>query len=362
MDRIGIITFHRSYNYGSILQAFALQKYIKENVGEAKIIDFIHREDFKQYHLFRKYLYKTYPTALGADIIYFVRNLKRKRAFELFIKKYISLTDKRYKDYNQLCELNSLFDVFICGSDQIWNPDCTNGVEPAYYLQFSISEKRKVAYAPSMGHLVFKQDELNQVTRYINRLDFLSIREKSILPLLQKMTDKEIKVVVDPTLLLEKKDYIEIMYPCTSSGYIFVYMLEDSLELIEYAQKQSLKMGKKIVYISKKKRKQYRNAVNIYGISPEGFLSYLNAADYIITNSFHATIFSIIFEKKFCTFSTKKSFSRMTDLLERLDLKQQLYHEGFLIDCDIDFRIARDKLNIWRTESIQYLKEIISKT
>lgn len=65
MDRIGIITFHRSYNYGSILQAFALQKYIKENVGEAKIIDFIHREDFKQYHLFRKYLYKTYPTALG---------------------------------------------------------------------------------------------------------------------------------------------------------------------------------------------------------------------------------------------------------------------------------------------------------
>ncbi|MBQ8824323.1 MAG: polysaccharide pyruvyl transferase family protein [Ruminococcus sp.] len=357
MKKTGIITFHKSYNYGSALQAFALQKFVNDNFGTATVIDYIQKHDFEQYKLFRIRLYKYHWTSFIADLVYFNKNLKRKNNFTKFLNKNIPITSKRYYDVKNMTELNKAFDIFICGSDQIWNPACTDGAEPAYFLEFVAPGKKKIAYAPSMGHVSFENDELADIKSFLSSFDAVSVREKSVSSLLQSLTDKKVEVTIDPTLLLTKKEYETILSECTDKNYIFVYMLEYSEDLIKYAQQQSEKTGKKIIYISKKKERTYKKAKNVFGIGPDSFLSYLRNADYVITNSFHATAFSIIFEKKFCTFRTEKSFSRMVDLLEILGLESRLSHKNFSLDAEIEYEKVKERLELFRKNSINFLKE-----
>lgn len=164
---------------------------------------------------------------------------------------------------------------------------------------------------------------------------------------------------MDPTLLLKKDDYEEILESIQETDYIFVYMLENNDELLAYVKKMSIHTGLKVIYISKKQYKNISNAKNVYGASPKSFLTYIKNADFIITNSFHATVFSIIFEKKFVTFKTKKSFARMVDLLEKLELTDRLYNDEFEINNHINYSIVEKNLNELRSESIKYLEKYI---
>lgn len=360
--KIGIITLHCSYNFGSALQAFALQQYIEDHFGETYIINFVHRKDFEQYKLFRAGLYLKQPRCLASDIVFFKKNYIRKRSFESFLQKYVRMTKKQYFSCGELEELNAVFDVFICGSDQIWNPVCFGAVEPAFFLQFVHTDKRKIAYAPSISHLSLKKQDLAQMATYINQLDAVSVREKSTISLIEAMVGKPVKSVLDPTLLLHKSQYLKIMSPCLHTGFIFVYMLEYSSELIEYAKKQSAFLGKRVVYHtfnSLWRRTKFKNAVNVYGIGPDEFLGYIYKADYIITNSFHGTIFSLVFEKKFCTFKTKYSFSRVTDLLNDVGLSERIYHDGIKWPDKIDYEAVNMKLDKMRQESELFLQEAL---
>ena len=360
MRKIGIITFHRSFNYGSVLQAYALQKYINSNqLGEAKVIDFFYEYDYKQYNLFRSYLYSAQIKSFFADLYYLKRNIKRMHNFEEFIEKYIPLTQKQYTNNMQMKELNKNFDAFICGSDQIWNLEITQGGEPAYFLDFVESNNIKIAYAPSMAHLTFDNLNEKKISNYLKSFDALSVREESTKKFIAKFTDQIVNTVVDPTLLLKKDDYEEILESIQETDYIFVYMLENNDELLAYVKKMSIHTGLKVIYISKKQYKNISNAKNVYGASPKSFLTYIKNADFIITNSFHATVFSIIFEKKFVTFKTKKSFARMVDLLEKLELTDRLYNDEFEINNHINYSIVEKNLNELRSESIKYLEKYI---
>ena len=357
--KVGIITFHCSYNYGSALQAFALQKYINMHLGQAQIIDFVQPEDFKQYRLFRTHLYLRNPKSLAADIVYMLPNWKRKQGFEGFLRRFVPMTPQRYTDREALMQLNGQFDAFVCGSDQIWNPVCTNGVEPAYFLQFAQQDKKKVAYACSMGHSSLDTVYLDAFKKYMEKLDSISVREKTAQEYLSVFTDRQIRVVLDPTLLLDKIDYVNMMPEGKGSNYIFVYMLEGCDQLVAYAADLAQRTNKKIIYISRKREKQYKNAVNVYGTPPDMFLRYLHDADYVVTNSFHATVFSILFEKQFCTFRTQRSSSRMEDLLSVLGLSERLFEVGFDMDSPICYSMANTRLEQLRAESVQYLVEAL---
>lgn len=356
---VGIITFHCSYNYGSALQAFALQKYINKHLGQAQVIDFVQPEDFKQYRLFRTHRYLHNPKSLAGDIVYMLPNWRRKRGFEGFLRRFVPMTPQRYTDGEALVELNEQFDAFICGSDQIWNPVCTGGVEPAYFLQFAQQDKKKVAYACSMGHSSLDAAYVEPFQKCMEHLDSISVREKTAQQYLSALTDRQIRVVLDPTLLLDKAEYVNMMPEGQGSGYIFVYMLEGCDALVAYAADLAQRTNKKIIYISRKREKWYKNGVNVYGAPPDLFLRYLHDADYVVTNSFHATVFSVLFEKQFCTFRTQKSFSRMEDLLSALGLSERLYEAGFDIDSPICYPMANARLQQLRAESVQYLVEAL---
>lgn len=358
--KIAIITFHCSYNFGSALQAYALRIFLNKSFGETKIIDYINEKDFEQYRLFRTRQYRKSIKALGADLFFLRKNYIRKKNFCMFTDNFLPLTENRYTTCENLRELNEQFDVFVCGSDQIWNPVCTKGVEPAYYLAFADASKIKIAYAPSVA--CEKIDEKNmEVMRYnIDRLDAISIREKSGKQLLEGMTEKTIEVVVDPTLLLNVADYNELETSVSQTNYIFVYMLEYSVDLVKYASELSKSKKMKIVYVNKKNIREFKRSDNVYGIGPDKFVSYVKNSEYVVTNSFHATVFSILYGKKFVTFKTKHSFSRMVDLLNELSLDDRLMHENLSIDDEIDYHSVESKLHRMREKSITYLRESIS--
>lgn len=365
MLRIAIITFQYAHNYGSVLQAYALKTLLENKKYKVSVINFIHRGDFEQYKLFRKKYYYKHPWGLVLDVIYLKQNKNRIRNFESFVNENLNLTPKKYFNSNDMKELNKEFDIFICGSDQIWNLDCTGGVEPAYFLDFADKNKLKIAYAPSLSHQKFSKNYNEDLKKALRNIDYISIREKTTLPLIEKLTDKTINVVLDPTLLLEK-EYYEKLLPSNSlkeEKYIFVYMLEYNRELIKFCNKYSKEHKIKLIYITNRRYNGISmiKGENAFEVGPDRFLEYILNAEIIITNSFHATVFSVIFHKQFIVFKTKRSSSRMKDLLLSLGIKGRIYGENLNINNTIDYSKIDEILSNLRKTSLMYIEKALKR-
>lgn len=362
VKKIGTITFHNSYNYGSVLQAFALQTYLEKEGYQSQIIDFEYEKDYRQYELFRKYLYLHQPKSFIADLYRLKKNIKRKNSFKKFQESYLNLTCHHYKSNDDMSDLNEEFDAFICGSDQIWNLECTGEIVPAYFLEFAANDKLKVAYAPSIASASFDGDK-EKLKKLIGRLDYVSVREASTIESIRPYTSKNIENVVDPTLLLEQSDYakIEIKPQNLPKQYIFFYQLEDDdFKMAKWCKQLAKKSNLPIVYIYKDRIGELKKEIYAFGVTPNEFLALIDNATYVVTNSFHATVFSMIFEKKFCTFPTRNSSSRMKDLLKNIGLESRLWSTAFEINNTIDYESVKERLNKFSEGSKRYLKEALT--
>lgn len=356
--RAGIITFHCSYNYGSMLQAYAMSKTL-ENLGcDTKIINYV-SGDFEQYKVFRIRYYK-HPRYFLEDLRYFRKNMKRRRSFEAFKKKYFKMTPSKYTRIKQMRRLNDQFDVFVCGSDQIWNAACTGGLDPVFFLQFADSNKRRIAYAPSLAQRTIDVDTQLKMKQYLQGMYAVSVREESTLELVRSLTDLQVETVLDPTLLLKASDYEGMISKKTNDAYIFLYMLESyDAEMVNYANKLAEEHSLNVVYVSRDTIELFGNKGNVYGASPEDFLGFIRDARYIVTNSFHATVFSVLFRKQFMTFKTQHSYARMVDFLNSLGLEDRIYADGNDINKQIAFEPAEKKLDQMRVRCMEYLERAL---
>lgn len=329
--KIGTITFHCSYNFGSALQAYALQEYLLKLGHDVHIIDYRSR-NFNEYKILRLNRLKSFI----ADIFFLRGNIRRKNSFQSFWRRYFKLTEHTYQGVNAEHNLSKdmhNYDALICGSDQIWNLDCTQGPIPPFFLSFASDETRKIAYAPSISHREFEpanftSADRKRVSGWLNRFDSLSVRELSTATHFQQLTDKRIIETLDPTLLLDLEAYKHIQAPHLPCGlgeenYIFAYTLWESKDMIQYLDKFAKKQGLPIVYYSKKPIHYRSRSINCWGIGPADFLTLIDKADCVISNSFHATVFSILYGKPFLTFGTEKSSSRMKTLLKKLGLPEE---------------------------------------
>lgn len=357
--RIGIITFHASYNFGSALQAHALQTVLEQMGHEVKIIDY-RAWDFDQYLLFSP----RHPRQTLKVIRRFPRYIRREAAFHRFWRGFFHLTARTYsyKDETPLNDLPAQFDCFVCGSDQIWNLDATRGVVEPFFLSFA-GDRRRVAYAPSLAHTAFKEEyfDRQKVSELLGRFDALSVREAETVGLFQPLVDKKIEVALDPTMLLDAPAY-EGMAERDQVGnaYIFVYLLRECPELVESAERISEQHGTEVVYVSEEDL-PIPGSRNLFGIGPEEFVSLVAHARAVLTNSFHATVFSLKFHVPFRVFATDPSSSRMRDLLRELGLTGCLSES---VDAsmpeDVDWESADDKAAVLREGSVRYLKEALS--
>ena len=290
--------------------------------------------------------------------------LGRRASFREFSKDHFKLTEDTYtyKDETRLSKLQDEFGCFVCGSDQIWNLDCTQGVVEPFFLSFA-GDKRRVAYAPSLGHTSFKPENFDKekVARLLADFDFLSVREEETLPLFQPLVDKPIDVVLDPTLLLDAADYEPIISrPPVEGEYIFMYLLRKSPELVKSTIAMARETNKKVVYVSDRNL-AIPNSVNLFGVGPSEFLSLIANADVVMADSFHAAVFSVLFRKRFRVFAVDKSASRMRDLLRSLGIGERCATN---VDAspvaEVDWDDVERRLEALRAHSMDYLRRALS--
>lgn len=369
--KIGTITFHCAYNFGSALQTYALRKYLTNLGHDVHVIDYC-SEDFRNYKIFRNNGIKS----VISDLLFLNGNLKRRSNFQKFWHEYFNLTDRKYSGENadfQLSEDFKNYDALICGSDQIWNLDCTLGPIAPFFLSFASNETKKIAYAPSLSHAKFDEknftlNDREKISKWLNNFDAISVRELSVAKQFQDLTNKPIKETLDPTLLLDLKEYKEIQAlnlpkRIRTRGYVFAYTLWPNADMVRYVDQLARKNDLTIIYYSKAPINYQSRSINAWGIGPDAFLTLIDGADCVISNSFHATVFSILYGKPFLTFGTKKSNSRMKTLLANLGLSEKhLLPIAFNNENSIEpfpSPLNQDKLLRLRASSEQFLNKAL---
>lgn len=318
--RVGILTFHDAHNYGAVLQAYALKKYLASKGAEVKIINYHHRDlpyGFpKKRKIEKKNISNIYKHLYSKKDHYL-----RWERFEAFINELIDYDIVTYRCEEDLSKLD--IDVWVSGSDQIWNSDITNGLNKGYFLNFPTNGK-KTTYAVSMGIEELDKKYEEDFKNFINQIDYISVREDSLKKYAEKFTNKKIEKVVDPTLLLEKNDYEELYKDrIIKEEYLLIYTLGPDERLRVAAEKIAKERNLKIVELNDYKLPNYY-CMQISDAGPHEFVTLFRDASYVITNSFHGTIFSLIDEKEFVTFTRLNRNSRMESLLAIAGLSDRL--------------------------------------
>ena len=385
-NKVGIVTlYHNNYNFGGLLQAYALPKVIKEHFGiEAEQIDYIPAEQktkIKPNNDKKSVLQYLYQLVYNFGIVFFgtisKKNLyQRKQAFDSFMDEILH-SEIAY-DQNTISKSLDQYRLFICGGDQIWNDYKEKQNIKVYTLQFVPSHVKKIAYAPSMAILETTSD-FNQIMRTgLNELNSVSVREKKSVSLLELLTNKKINIVVDPVLLMTENEWECVArVPQKKDKYILCYLLGDSEEYREAVKKFARKMKKPILTFPHiflnvvRKCDLFFGDIHDYTSGPREFLGLIRNAEFVITDSFHACVFSMIFETSFVVFERNKigekgnMNSRIYDFLEEYHLENQLVSEKELADMKeipgIDFTYAHKHWEKRREESLKYLENALKE-
>ena len=363
MKKIGILTFHRAENYGAALQVYALQELVNKNLGECKVIDYRDEYIEKPYSLFyfRDKKIKNIVKDFIKNILYFNKNCGRKMAFNNFLKK-INLTESVH-DINK-CEN---FDVYIAGSDQIWNTEIVGELSDIYTLNFNKLGARKISYAASIGNSFIEEDMKESYKNKISQIDYISVREEDAKKILCEIINKEVNVVLDPTLLLKKEEWLEKINDETKERkkYILAYYVSPDDDFFKITNSLSNKSNLKVINFAQK-NKGFKNVLkSAYTQGPLEFIKLIKNAEYIICTSFHATVFSIIFNKKFFVIPHKKTGSRVTNLLDKLGIKNRVCYtleefEKIDYNFETDWDAVNKKLEEERKKSIKWLENAIN--
>lgn len=362
MKKIGIITFHSAYNYGSALQATALQLFLEKLGYQVDILNFRDQLDLRQYKLFRTHYY-FFPPIILEDIRSYSNNKARINSYEEYRQNYMNITDKCFYSDDELKDIADDYDAFICGSDQIWNTSCTRGAKKPYYLNFAKDSKAlRMSYAPSIAHSSVEEKYIEEFKTELKNIQVMSIREETGRKIIQELTGINPEVVLDPTLLLDAFDYERMMKPMDTHGkFVYAYCLEYNKEVYDYAYQLAQKNGYQLIYFSKTDKIRFKNCINSFPYSPSEFLYLIKNAEFVVTNSFHATVFSILFEKKFTTFTTKRSSSRMVDFLTKLGIEDRIYHKDINMSKEINYENVKHLLNELKVSSMDFLKTNLDK-
>lgn len=348
MKKIGIITIHSDLNYGAFLQAFALTTFLR-NIGyQAKIIDYRKIPNSPRVYKFPK------------NIAYKIYSIPRLTRYREFIKPLLS--NIRYNTLEELKTFNEDYDVLISGSDQIWNPLCggLNELNPAYFLAFTSNNKyKKIAYGSSVGSYIFNDKEIPYVRKWLSEFKHLSTREDAGAQQLKTILNRDVKVVLDPSLLLHKEEWSKHAIKVNiKSEYVLVYYIDELDEVLNYAREIANKFKWKVALITNMVQKHPKVDINIPHCGPAQFLWLFANAKYIVTNSFHGTAFAINFNKDFISVIKRNSPQRAQTLLNNVGLPERLLTDIAQVDNlpnKIDWASVNTKLNNLRNDSKEYL-------
>ena len=349
--KAGIITFINTINYGAALQAYALQESVEALGIEAEVIQYTNAAIEKK----EKNIGFTSVKSLIKKIVMGAGIRNKTRAFQKYEDQNIHRGAKLTP--NSVDEVNALYDFFITGSDQVWNMSITQE-DWNYFLSFVSNPQKKIAYAPSFGNDIFPEKDYTIASEYIADISALSVREESGQTLIQKIAQKNAAVVLDPTLLLNKKDWENrISFRPQLKHYILVYFPNDKNRVFEFVGRLQQKTNLPVVYLSISPKPQ-RGVTTIYDASPDEFLGWILYADYVVTGSFHGTAFSLNFEKQFF-YEPSGAGSRIDNLVRLTSTEDRRIDNRTVLEYNINYAQVSPKLDDERQKSKRWLKNAL---
>lgn len=350
--KIGIITFHSAINYGAVLQAYALQEYLKNKGHDVFIINYHCPFITNIYRVFsfRRCRSKKPFTLLKKtikELSSIKSNIIIKRKFESFCTEKLHLTN-RFTDVNKV-PLD--MDLYIFGSDQIWNGLLTGGLDDVYLGNFTPTNGIKISYAASrpLGR-ISKKERIYFMT-CLASFTGISVRESELMPYISECTNSPIDIAVDPTLLVDNN----IWYKLTNEDvkkdkYLFLYEVGTDSRLIKFAKDVAKSLNLKILNCQKE------------NLSPIEFIQYIRYADFVMSNSFHATVFSIIFKKQFYVLASNNGRdARFLDLLNKLNIKDRVIYKNIPTYEYIDYKALNidNQLKEYKSDSAKFLEHYL---
>ena len=355
IDKIAyIITFHCVPNYGAVLQTYGLQEYLKTVIKEVRVLDYRPETLINEYKNINCYSIGSIVMSLYSLIPF----LAKKRAFSEFEKRLqlSSVTGKQVKDFISIHS-----DYLFCGSDQIWNTNVTHGFDPVYFGAFPMSGNPKViSYAASFGKNNFSKSELDELQNLLEHVDVISVREKNAQEFLLKEFNLNSTAVADPTILAGVDVFKSLVRDVKYKKYIFVYNLTNNPLTIQIAKQVAEKKKLQVVQVNGNRR-PLRNSgcIMINDAGPEEFLSLLFHSDFVVTDSFHGTVFSNLFHVPYITIPHKTRGSRMVNLLTEIEMLDRLTETSDICESFINWSVVDNNLQRMRKKSVDFINKAI---
>lgn len=376
MKKIGLVTYYGD-NYGALLQAYALQSTINKMNCNCTIINYQWTSHESKLYIFMKKLFaitKTQDYMKKRKIMRanFENFRIRSKWFQSFREEYINIENNDCIEIKDYYKKPPLYDYYVCGSDQIWNPNFYKRCNPIYFLDFAPKGKKRIAYAPSIGVSSIDEKYKAEMSTFLNRMDLISVRELAGANIIKELTGKDVLTVLDPTLLLTSDEWQKLKSKINiKEQYIFCYLFSD-LEYIgrvkEYLKK---KTGLKVVCLPYSIREMNSDDQNVFGAGPAEFVHLIKNAALVLTDSFHATVFSINMKTPFYSLlrsmdsDEKNMNSRLYSILELCNLsdriitpESEMLEDGYF---DIDFNQSEHYLEEKRRKDLDYLKTALDQ-
>lgn len=385
MKKVGIITIVNVNNYGAELQAFATFRKLQLMGYNAEIINYLYYKDWR--YIDSKMSRSFNSMSIKGKIIYFAKyrvasfvlnkilplickDVKQRIANFNSFHQHNTRFSKLYKSMKDLYTDTPIYDVYMVGSDQVWNPNASSSIEP-YFLTFAPHSALTISYASSFGVSKIENNSIaNRIKLGLSSIKTISVRESSGVNLVKELTGRTAQLVCDPTLLLNKSEWTMFMKPVSNmpQRYVLIYQLSESDAIVKLATRIGKQEQIPVYRICKRafKVKKDKGVVNILNAGPSEFLSLITNASFIITNSFHGTAFSINFDVPFYTVvsAKKKNNNRMESLLDYVGLGKRIVKD----DVDItnlpivgyDVNATQLKLKSFRLESEKFLEDALA--
>lgn len=367
--KIGLIAFQNAINYGAVLQMYALKTKLESKGHEVEVINY-HSESAEKGNKLKREAYVSKGTSFKLLKsfylkIKFIRTQsmweKKYAEFKFFRETFLNLSSKSYYNFHELNE-DMNYDAVIVGSDQIWNPNITNGFDPVYFCDFNKNGLLKISYAASCGSVDTIRKNSDEFYKLIQNFNSISVREEELNKYVSLKTSST--RTLDPSLLLKSIEYDEIAVLPDKNKYLLIYKMQDNKELYSAAKKMAKLKGLHLIEIGFPPFQKDKEIEYISNASPQEFLGYFKNASFVITNSFHGTAFSIVYNKQFLTVPHRRVGQRMINLLEVLNIKERLILEAKQLDegeiKDINYFEVNNLLESEISKSMNYLETALS--
>lgn len=357
--KIGILTFHCAHNYGAVLQCYAMQEFLRSKGHDVEVINYRPNYLLEPYKIFniKRFLTKNPIRLLKSLIIEFILfpvRLKRFYGFEKFINGRLNLSEKVTRS-----SISPNHDIYIVGSDQIWNPKITNGFDSVFFADFPFlkDEKKYISYAASMEAKVLIDDQVAFFKKNLSNFDSLSVREDALQQLLQPLIGKPIYQVLDPVLMAPSQIWDSFSSSKKNiEKYVVVYQVRNHPDTLRIAHHIAVQIGAKVkVLVAWVNFRPVEGTNQI--ATPEEFVDIIRNAACVVTTSFHGTAFSVVFNRPFYTVKLNDGWdTRSQSLLTSLGLEDRIVD---VTDSpqfkEIDYSLANQKLEELRCCSQGYL-------